>query len=220
MAYVSKYSGEELDANLDLNITQNNQINIIQNKLDTIDIGANKFILTDNCITTNHIQDASITANKLTPEVSEALASIKTYKAILKASDWVDNLAEVEQYSLLQNKWKWERFPYQSSTLTSSIRSTLINTNPSEIKYINDTEITAGFDFGENYIARCTTYIYSKKAIDLTFTFSTDDDSCLYLNGVFVRSNPNTTPQTAVLQFKKGVNIVEVFYREITGGDG
>lgn len=218
MSYQSIHTGITIDDNISTIPNIKNNINTIQNKLNTIEEGANKLV--NNCIKTAYLQNESVTVEKLAPEVADSLASIKLYYGTLFGSEWTDSLAASENLSSMQNKWKWELFG-SSYTMDSSIRQVLSNIAPSLTRYYNDSSVTStNIAYGDNYIARCTTYVYCNADIDYEAKIKTDDDSCTFLNGVFIINNPNTTETSAILPFKKGANCLEVFYHEKTGDDG
>lgn len=192
---------DENDISLDVTL------NTIKNKL-----------VTDNCIQTSHLQDGSVSKEKLSLDVKESLTSIKLYKGTLLANNWIDELAEIEDYSSAKNKWKWEKF--SSVTISSTIRDTLLNATPSQINYILDTSISYKGEMGNSYTARCTTYVYCPEKIDYTCTINTDDAGAVYINGEIIMTTPSVTTTSITIPFKKGVNCLEVFYTEGSGGDG
>lgn len=55
MAYISQYTGTEIDDGISINSTQNNRLSTIETKLNTVETGANKLV--DNCIKTSYIQN-------------------------------------------------------------------------------------------------------------------------------------------------------------------
>lgn len=218
MAYISAYSGEEIDANININSNQNNRLTTIETKLDTIEEGANKFELTNDSIQTSYIKNEAVTAEKLSPEVAESLASIKIYQGTLIAEDWIDDLSDSEDYSLMKNKWKWEKF--DSVTMSSSIRDTLLTATPNSTAYYADGDIAYSLDISNSYTARCTTYIYCPVAIDYSCTVATDDAGAVYINGTFIKTLVSCEETAITIPFQAGANCLEVFYTEGTGDDG
>ncbi len=216
MAYISQYSGEEIDANIAINENQNTRLTIIENKLDTIDEGANKLI--DNCIQTSFLQDESVTVEKLAPEVADSLASIKMYQGTLLADNWIDDLSNSEDYASMENKWKWEKF--SSYTCDSNIRNTLLTVIPTQTLYRADTDISSGADWADSYTARCTTYIYCDNNITYDCQVETDDAGAVYINGTFIKTLVSCEITDITIPFQKGINCLEVFYTEGSGGDG
>lgn len=220
MAYQSEHTGTTIDTNVAAVPGIENKISNIQNKLDTIEEGANKLV--DNCIQTSYLQNESVTTEKLAPEVADSLASVKLYCGILSGSNWSDDLADSEDYASMKNKWKFEKF--SSRTCNSTIRDTLLSVIPNSTSYVIDGSITTSNynteHFGESYTARCTIYAYCANNVDYTTTFVTDDAGALYLNGSLISTNASCTPVTVTLPFLKGINCIEAFYTEGSSGDG
>lgn len=223
MAYQSEHTGTVIDANVaavpgienKINTIQTN-INNIQTKLDTIEEGANKLV--DNCIKTSYLQNESVTAEKLAPEVADSLASIKMYQGTLLADNWNDELSDSEDYSSMKNKWKWEKF--SSYTCDSNIRNTLLTKIPTQTLYRADTDISSGADWADSYTARCTTYIYCDNNITYDCQAETDDAGAVYINGIFIKTLASCEITDITIPFQKGINCLEVFYTEGSGGDG
>ena len=218
MAYISQFTSEEIDNSLVVNNNQDIRLNSIETKLNTVEINANHFELTNNCINTNHLINAAITAEKLAPEVADSLASIKTYKGTLLANNWMDKLSNNINYSSYVNQWKWERF--SSHTCDASIRTTLYNETPIETLYRNDVDISYTAEWNDNYTARCTTYLYCPEAISYECKAATDDGGAVYINGDLVTILVSCQETNIIIPFKKGVNCLEMFYTEGSGGDG
>jgi hypothetical protein len=71
-----------------------------------------------------------------------------------------------------------------------------------------------------NYTARCTTYIYCNSPVNFNCTATTDDEGAIYVNGKLVNTLVSCAATSVTLPFIKGVNCLEVFYTEASGGDG
>lgn len=223
MAYQSKHTGTAIDNGIDINTTQNNRLTTLETNYNSLNTYAHN-LLVDNSIKTSYIQNQAVTEDKLADSVKDALSSIKIYSGTLKASNWIDDLSITDNLAAYSNKWKWEKFNSTSYTMDSNVRNLLLNVTPNTIRYDNDPTDSgsAGVnDWGENYTARCSTYIYCTQDYNYSAIVQTDDQSCVYLNGTFlVYVESSNTDTTVTLPFKRGVNLLEIIYRENTGKDG
>lgn len=216
MAYISQHTGTEIDNSVSINSTQNNRLSTIETKLNTVETGANKLV--DNCIKTSYIQNKAVTTDKLADDVKDSLSSIKTYYGTLRANAWIDDLSTSSDYGQYALKWKWERFA--SKTCDSNIRNTLLTAAPTAIAYYADTSISISMNIADSYTARCTTYIYCDTAVNFNCSVVTDDAGAVYINGNLVNTIVSCAETAMVIPFIKGVNCLEVFYTEGSGGDG
>ena len=226
-------------------VEQNGQINRLNvnhftsDKLDSIEENANNFQLTNNSIQNSHlsanavttdkldnnsvtnekIADESISLQKLSADIKGAFSSsIQYYKGILRADGWVSESGTSDLYKNMENKWKWERFA--SVTMADSIKTTLATSKPAEIRYFHDKDTAINMNITDSYTARCTTYVYAVSDINFPCQACTDDNGRVFCNGTLVGSITSCTVTNITLPLKKGVNCIEVYYTEGSGGDG
>ena len=128
----------------------------------------------------------------------------------------LSNIKEsILSYLFYQNKWRWERVALCNNTLEAFNNSTVI-----ESRFFNDAEINYTLDFGENYTAKATTYIYSDINKSFSCSLTTDDAGALFVNGVASGTIASCVASTVTISLKPGWNTIEVIYTENGGKDG
>lgn len=221
MAYQSNYSGEEIDEGIRINTSQNNRLTTLENSLSELSQYSHNLLI-NNSIQTSYIQNQAVTEDKLANSVKDALSSIKLYSATLKASDWISDLSTSSEYSSYKNMWKLEQF--SSRTCDANIRSNLLTATPSATYWVGDGVITSSNynseHYGDSYTGRATIYIYCDTNVTYSTTFMTDDTGALYLNGTLITTVTSCVPTEVTIPFLKGINCLEAFYTEGSGGDG
>ena len=137
---------------------------------------------------------------------------------------WIYEKGETPPTSF-DNSWKWEKFTKLEGTypiitdfdgLTASDTQTFVNT------YSNSKWSTWNINQGDNYSARCTTYVWCDRPIILNITFATDNNGSVALNDVTLTEidSGSANAKTVECSFVKGMNKLQVCYTEDTGGDG
>lgn len=214
MAYQSIHTGQSIDEGISINSNQNDRLTNLENRINNL--------LVKNSIKTEYIQDKAITENKLADSVKDSLSSIKIYSEVLSASDWQDIISNTSSYSSYNNMWQVDKF--SSITANANIRTTLQNTTPSSTRYIGDGVITSSNynseHFGNNYTGRATCYVYCANDLTYTSTFMTDDDGVLFINGKHIVTTESCRSTNVSFPLKKGINCIEAFWTEGSGGDG
>ena len=140
------------------------------------------------------------------------------YTSIIKASDWISEDFNNES---LRNQWKMSK--YSAITGSASVAPTLdqcISRAPTSEFYQADSTLSTGWDLGENYSMKCSTWVYFSEDYSTTITVTSDDAHNSYLNGVKVGGSTSTASTSTIFNFKKGWNNVIICYEEKTGGDG
>ena len=73
---------------------------------------------------------------------------------------------------------------------------------------------------GDYYIGVYTVYLYYESAYTWSGTITSDDESTTYLNGVVVCQAQTCTSTPFTMNFKKGINKLQIIHGEGGGGDG
>lgn len=209
MSYQSVYTGQEIDNGISINAIQNNKLTDLEN-MDMIQNNKLTDLENMDMIQNKKFEDLETKINKIVP--------FGLYKGTLIASNWTVEMSNLEDYSNMANKWKWEKF--SSHKIDSNIRQTLLSAAPNTINYILDSNISSAINKGDNYTARCTIYIYCPNQIDYSCIIQTDDDGAVYINGTFITTTVSCKNTSITIPFQKGANCLEVFYTDGTGEDG
>ena len=218
MPYQSIHTGQSIDEGISINANQNDRLTDLENKINNL--------LVKNSIKTEYIQDKAITENKLADSVKDSLSSIKIYSGVLSVSDWQDIISNTSSYSSYNNMWQVDKF--SSITVNANIRTTIQNMTPSLTRYIGDGDITSSNYnsgiisqlFGDNYTGRATCYVYCANDLTYTSAFITDDEGALFVNGTHIVTTATCSSVNVSFALKKGINCIEAFWTEGTGGDG
>ena len=75
-------------------------------------------------------------------------------------------------------------------------------------------------ELGSNYLGVYTVYLYYESAYTWSGSITSDDESTTYLNGAVVCQAPTCTSTPFTMNFKKGVNKLQIIHGEGGGGDG
>ena len=75
-------------------------------------------------------------------------------------------------------------------------------------------------ELGNNYLGVYTVYLYYESAYTWNGYIISDDESTTYLNGVVVCQAPTCVSTTFTMNFKKGINKLQIIHGEGGGGDG
>lgn len=159
--------------------------------------------------------------------LASSLSSLKTdinsliaprFKATYLLSNWTE-IADLT--SVTDNKsWKFERFNYTGSNPGTPTLESYANKIPDATNTYLDSAISIAMSIGDNYVARCTTYLYCTSAIILSISFTTDDQGAIYLNDTLLGTTASCSAKSLNCPFKAGWNKLIVMYTEGAGGDG
>ena len=104
------------------------------------------------------------------------------------------------------------------------MRATIQGMTPSSTRYVGDGVVNSSNynteNFGDNYTGRATCYVYCANDITYSTAFITDDAGALYVNGTHIVTTASCTSVNVSFNLKKGINCIEAFWTEATGGDG
>lgn len=114
--------------------------------------------------------------------------------------------------------WHWEKFP--SIATDSTTKGKLVNSTPTDNRWFLDSSISISMNIADSYTARCTIYCDAKAAFTTELTCSTDDAGYVYLNDSPIGSIASCTNVKFTFNFIKGINKLEFYYTEGSGGDG
>ena len=168
-------------------------------------------VLTNNYSTTVQMNSAiQQKANEITSSVSQA------YVTKSEAATMNDTVAG-------NRKWLFEQYTNNQNIGTGN------GTYPTLAHLANET-LTASrlvdslpgsaSELGNNYIGVYTVYLYYESAYTWNGYIISDDESTTYLNGVVVCQAPTCTSTTFTMNFKKGINKLQIIHGEGGGGDG
>ena len=120
-------------------------------------------------------------------------------------------------------KWLFEQYTNNQNVGTGN------GTYPTLAHLANETLISSrlvdylpGYTsaIGDSYIGVYTVYLYYESAYTWSGYIISDDESTTYLNGVAVCQAASCTQTTFTMNFKKGINKLQIIHGEGGGGDG
>ena len=178
----------------------------IENKVN--DLSNN---LANNYSTTTQMNSAiQQKANEITSSVSQ------TYITKAETSLMNDTVAG-------NRKWLFEMYTNNQQVGTGG------GTYPTLAHLANETLISSRLvdslpghtsEIGDFYIGVYTVYLYYESAYTWSGSITSDDESTTYLNGVAVCQAPTCVTTPFTMNFKKGINKLQIIHGEGGGGDG
>ena len=185
----------------------------IENKVDNLSNN-----LTNNYSTTTQMNSAiQQKANEITSSVSQ------TYATKQSVTNLNNNLSAMNDTVVGNRKWLFEMYTNTQNVGTGS------GTYPTLAHLANETLTSSRLvdglpgstsELGSNYLGVYTVYIYYESDYTWNGYIISDDESTTYLNGVAVCQAPSCTSTTFTMNFKKGVNKLQIIHGEGGGGDG
>lgn len=117
-----------------------------------------------------------------------------------------------------QNKWRCTKRTWAGSRVSPSYTQ-VGNYLASGAQYRSQ-DTSQDWGWGDNYIGVRECYVYCSQDYTLSTTFWSDDEGRICLNGSSIATSASCANTTVSLPFKKGLNHVEMFFSEQSGGDG
>ena len=174
--------------------------------------------LANNYSTTTQMNSAiQQKANEITSSVSQ------TYATKQSVTDVNNNLSAMNDTVVGYQKWLFEQYTNNQNVGTGN------GTYPTLAHLANETLISSrlvdylpGYTsaIGDSYIGVYTVYLYYESAYTWSGYIISDDESTTYLNGVAVCQAASCTQTTFTMNFKKGINKLQIIHGEGGGGDG
>ena len=116
------------------------------------------------------------------------------------------------------NSWYFEK--YSKAASTYPVPTDFEGLTPVSTNTYNDNNISASMGIGDNYSAKCTTYVWASEPFSTTIIFYTDDNGSVTLNDQTLSTLTSCTATAVDMTFVKGANKLEVCYTEGTSSDG
>lgn len=167
--------------------------------------------LTNNYSTTIQMNSAiQQKANEITSSVSQTYT---TKAEAAKMNDTVEG----------NRKWLFEQYTNAQNVGTGN------QTYPTLAHLANETLIASrlvdnipGYtsELGSNYLGVYTVYLYYESEYAWSGSITSDDESTTYLNGVVVCQARSCVDTPFTMNFKKGINKLQIIHGEGIGGDG
>lgn len=113
--------------------------------------------------------------------------------------------------------WFLEKFSKKGA---NPVPSDFSGETPTDTTTVLDSAMSVSFNWGDNYSAKATAYLYCSNAFSQSLTIRTDDGGSVTLNGTLLGKPATVTDTSYTYNFQKGWNILEVCWTENSGNDG
>lgn len=130
---------------------------------------------------------------------------------------WVYEKGEAPP-STFDNGWYFEK--YAKLETTYPYNNDVDALTPASTSTYNDNAIGISMNIGDNYTARCTTYVWCSKPTIINATVITRDNGSVYINDTLLGEVDADTETMVEFPCVKGMNKLVVLYTEATGTDG
>ena len=222
--YATKQSVTDVSNNLATNYSTTSAMNsAIQQKANEITSSVSQTYATKQSVTdvnNNLVNNYSTTSQMNTAiqqKANEITSSVgQTYITKSEAAMMNDTVVG-------NRKWLFEQYTNNQNVGTGNgtypTLAHLANETLTSSRLVDSLPGSAS-ELGSNYLGVYTVYLYYESAYTWSGSITSDDESTTYLNGAVVCQAPTCTSTPFTMNFKKGVNKLQIIHGEGGGGDG
>lgn len=116
-----------------------------------------------------------------------------------------------------KNKWRCLKYNINDGSNTPNVSK--VKAYPVVAVQYRAQDTSQNWNWGDRYIGVRECWVYCNRNYTLSTTAWTDDAGRVYLNNSSITTTVSCTGKTVSLPFKAGLNHLEIFFTEGTGGD-
>lgn len=116
-----------------------------------------------------------------------------------------------------QNKWRCLKYSINDGSNTPDVSKVKLRLVDAVQYRAHDT--SKNWDWGDRYIGVRECWVYCSRNYTLSTNVFTDDAGRVYLNNSSLTTTESCKQKSVSIPFKKGLNHLEIFFTEGTGGD-